>query len=447
MKLNLKNRVRLCIDRIRQRSADRPGATSFAWLVADRGVRMAVALLVGGWTARYLGTANFGLLNYAMALVAIFASMAPLGMEGLAVREIIQAPQSAGDWLGTIIGFRAIAATLCAGLALASITILRPGESNSLAIVGLLALGLVGQSLESGELIFQAKGILHRLILPRLALFLLLTALKIAAIMAGMSLLWFAVLTAFEQLVSGSITWIMARHALGTTGPLRFIAARGWHLIRLSWPLAVSALAVMLYLKLSQLLLSRMLDDEALGIYSAAIRFSEAAGFLPVALATSLLPSLMRKHTLGPHEYAQAILRYFRISVALAYALCTALCLVAPWLIHRLFGRDYSASVPVMIIHVWTLVFVFLGVARGQHLVTKRQTGHSLTFNLLGLAISIGLNLALIPRWGAIGAATATVLSYALANVLASFIFPETRQIGKLQLIALLTPWNAFTKR
>lgn len=407
---------------------------------------MAVALLVGGWTASYLGTANFGLLNYALALIAIFAAIAPLGMEGLAVREIIQAPQSAGDWIGTIIVFRAIAATLCAGLAISSITILRPGQPTSLAIVSLLALGLIGQSLESGEIIFQAKGILHRLILPRLALFLLLTALKIAAILAGLSLVWFAVLTALEQLVSGSTTWVMTRQVLGATDQLRFTGARGWHLLRLSWPLAVSALAVMLYLKLSQLLLSRMLNDEALGIYSAAIRFSEAAGFLPVALATSLLPSLMQKHTLGPNEYEQALLRYFRINVIIAYALCTGLSLLAPLLLHRLFGPDYSASVPVMIVHVWTLVFVFLGVARGQHLVTKCQTAHSLTFNLLGLAISIGFNLALIPRWGAIGAATATVLSYALANVFASFIFPTTRQIGKLQLIALVTPWNAFTR-
>ena len=406
-----------------------------------------MALIVGGWTARYLGVGNFGLLNYAVALVAVFAAIAPLGMEGLVVREMIRAPETIGQWVGTVVGFRAMAAVLCACLAMAAIALLRPGETLPLAMVALLAAGLIAQSLESGELLFQARGCLSRLIVPRLVLFLFLTPVKVAAILSGLSLIWFVVLTTLEQVASGLITWHLVRRELGDVHRMQFTPFRGWQLIAVSWPMAVSALAVMLYLKLSQLMLSRMLDDNALGLYSAAIRFSEAAGFVPMALATSLLPGLMRNHEEGPDEYSRALLQYFRLNAGIAYFLCLLLCLGAPWLIHRLFGPDYTLSVPVMMIHVWSLVFVFLGVARGQHLLTKRQTGHSLMFNSIGLIMSLGFNLLLIPRWGIIGAATATVLSYGIANVVASFVSPVTRRIGLMQLHALVTPWYAFRKR
>lgn len=440
-------RYRRLLGSIRQRSFERPGATTFLWFAADRGVRMMVALFVGGWTARYLGTGNFGLLNYTVALIAVFAAVVPLGMEGLAVREMIREPETIGQWVGTVVGFRGIASVLCAGLAMATVALLRPGENLPLVMVTVLTTGLIAQSLESGELLFQARGCLNRLIVPRLVLFLCLTPVKVAAILCGLPLIWFVVLTALEQIASGLITWHLVRRELGDVHPLRFIPSRGWQLVATSWPMAVSALAVMLYLKLSQFLLSRMLDDNALGLYSAAIRFSEAAGFVPIALATSLLPGLMKNHEQGQHEYSRALLRYFRLNACISYLLSLTLCVAAPWLINRLFGAEYASSAPAMMVHVWSLVFVFLGVARTQHLLTKRQTGHSLIFNLIGLTMSIGLNLLFIPRWGINGAAAATVLSYGLANVFASFVFPDTRHIGLMQLHALVTPWHALDKR
>ena len=441
MKSKLLSKLRQECAQIIKKTFANSGKTTFVWLIADRGLRMMVGLLVGGWTARYLGAASYGLLNYAMAIIAIFSAIAPLGMEGFAVREIISIPHSAGEWLGTIIGFRVIASILGSCMALLGVVFLRPNDSQLFKIVLILAFGLIGQSLESGELMFQANGVLKRLLLPRLGLFFLVTVSKITAIFLGGSLIWFAALTAFEQLTSGLITWKITKQELRGVQRFRFTASRGWYLLKMSWPLTLSALSVILFMKSSQFLLSRMLDDSALGIYSAATRFGEALGVVPMALATSMLPSLMRNHAIGLNQYSSAVLKYFRISVLIALVLCLVLFVSAPWLINILFGPGYRQSVPVMMIHVWTIIFVFLGVARGQHLVTHKQPLYSLIFNLIGFTVSVGLNLLSIPIWGVIGAAIANLISFLLANVVASLIFPATRNVGKLQIIALLSPW------
>jgi len=427
--------------------AARPSAQNFAWLLADRGGRLVVAIVVGSWSARYLGAGNFGLLNYAMALVAIIGSAIPLGMDALVVREIIRNETRAGQWIGTVMGFRAATACICAVLSLAAVMLLRPGENSLTAIVAMFALGTVVQTLESGELLYEARIQMRYLVVPRLALFLGMNVLKVGLILAGMTVFWFSVLFALEMSFSGLLTYVFVRRSLGPHKPLRFDLAIGLHLLRDSWPLAVSGLAVMVYMRVGVLVIGGMLGNVAVGVYAAAIRVPEAANFVPMVLASSLLPGLLKTRELGPEAYNAALLRNFRIFVLIAYAICVPLSMGAPWIIHLLYHEVYAAAGPVMMVYVWSLLFIFLGVARGSYLLNERFTKLALFFTLTGLGASLTANFLLIPRFGIMGAAFASVLSQGLSAFLLSFIFPSLRTMGRLQLIALCSPWLVLRRR
>src|SRR5712671_1301218 len=58
------------------------------WLLAEKALRLALGVAVSGMVGRYLGPEQFGVLNYALALVALFAIFANLGLDALVVREI-----------------------------------------------------------------------------------------------------------------------------------------------------------------------------------------------------------------------------------------------------------------------------------------------------------------------------------------------------------------------
>jgi O-antigen/teichoic acid export membrane protein len=231
-------------------------ARNFGWLVADKGVRLMVSVVVTGWVARYLGKQNYGLLNYSMALVAIFAAVTPLGMDALIVREIILNPKRGGTWIGTIMGFRGAAAVIASFLAFGLVFGLRNTDPLAWMLVFTLSIGTMFQSLESGELWFQAHTQMRRLVVPRLVLFLCMNVLKITAVLRGAGVVWFSVLTAMEQMVSGGISWVIVRRSLGKDNKLSFDSSYGWKVLRNSWPLAMSALSVVLYMKLSQLVLA-----------------------------------------------------------------------------------------------------------------------------------------------------------------------------------------------
>jgi polysaccharide transporter, PST family len=426
------------IARLRKSAA----ARNFGWLVADRGVRLMVGVVVTGWVARYLGKQNYGLLNYSMALVAIFAALTPLGMDSLTVREIIKDPKRGGRWIGTIMGFRSMAAMVAAVLAFGLVFGLRHGDPLAWMLVATLSLGILFQSLESGELWFQAHTQMRRLVVPRLVLFLCMNVLKIIAVRRGAGVVWFSVLTAAEQVVSGGITWIIVRRSLGSENRLSFDASYGWNILKSSWPLAVSALSIVLYMKLSQLVLSGLMGDAALGVYAAAIRIPEAATFLPTVLATSILPSLVKSRSEGAHAYHVALRRFFRINALLALSICIPVSLAAPWIIRLLFGPTFSEAAPILSVYVWSLLFVFLGVARSQHLLNELLTHLPMWFSGFGLLVNLGSCLILIPMYGAMGAAVATVLSQCVSAFLSSFIHPKTRGVGREQWLAMITPWR-----
>ena len=81
----------------------------------------------------------------------------------------------------------------------------------------------------------------------------------------------------------------------------------------------------MLYMKIGVIIVGTLLGNAALGIYAAAIRVPEAANFIPMVLASSLLPGLVKSRERSAESYNFALLRYLRINMLIASAICVPL--------------------------------------------------------------------------------------------------------------------------
>jgi O-antigen/teichoic acid export membrane protein len=201
-------------------------------------------------------------------------------------------------------------------------------------------------------------------------------------------------------------------------------------------------LAVIVYLRIDEVMLRYLASPAEVGIYAAAVKLSELWYFLPSALAASVLPALLRARERDAAAYAARQQQYYDLSVGLAYLLSVPVALVAPWLVRLIYGPAFTASGPILAVHIWASVFVFLGVARGQWLVNEGLQKFYLAATLAGAAANILLNLVLIPHWGGLGAAWATVVSYALSGWLTSFCHPMVRTTGIAQTRALAIPFR-----
>lgn len=415
----------------------RAAAQNLGWLIAERVGRL-IANVVGGLIiARYLGPASFGVFNYAFAMVAVAIAIPQMGLDAPLKRELIRSPANTAELLSATWRLRLIAGALCYAAVLAWSAW---GETDATARSLLLIFGLLlfQPALAVADLWLQANLQARSAVIAQLAALSAGLAARVVLVVAHARLWTFAAVAVAEAAAAaGLLTWFARRAGVRIGGGGRALMQR---LASEAWPLCAASVAVMIYLRIDVVMLQRLAGSEAAGIYAAAVKISEIWYFLPIALGSSVLPALLRARASGPAAYFDRMQRYLDGSAALAYGLSVPIALLAPWLVRLAYGVRFAAAGPVLALHIWAAVFVFVGVARGQYLVNEGLNRFALLASILGAVVNVGLNFVLIPSAGPMGAAWATVISYALASWAASFLHPRVRRIGVMQLRALLLP-------
>src|SRR5438105_1106276 len=116
------------ISQFRGRALLRKVVHNAGWQITDKVLRMFLGLLVGLWVARYLGPANFGLLNFAIAFSALFTPVADLGLQVIVVRELVQRPDDRVAIISSAVALRLLGSVGANILAGACVLALRPAD-------------------------------------------------------------------------------------------------------------------------------------------------------------------------------------------------------------------------------------------------------------------------------------------------------------------------------
>ena len=395
------------------------------WLLADRVLRMALAVLVGAWVARYLGPGRYGELAYAIALLGFVQPAVALGLEAIVVRDIAQEPARAGQILGTAFRLRLGAGLIGWVGVMAMAACLRPDDATAIALVGIIGLGLILQSSDVVDLWFQSQMRSKLTVLSRVVAYCTASGIKVGLILADAPLWTFAGALLADFLLA-SVALAFTYRWAPSAGRWRWDAGTARVLLKESWPFMLAGLSVAAYMRIDQLLLRELSDERQLGLYSAILPLSQALHVLPLTICSSLYPRMATLRRENPDAYARRMLQLFTLMAWSGMAVGAVVSLCAPWLVAVLLGPGFSEAVPILRWHALTNVFVFLGVAQSVMIVNDGTSRISLIKTLSGAVASVALNLLLVPRWGAVGAAWAAVGAYGAAAVLTNaFVAPK----------------------
>ena len=114
------------------------------------------------------------------------------------------------------------------------------------------------------------------------------------------------------------------------------------------------------------------------------------------------------------------------------------ICLIAPLFIRIVYGEAYLPSVSPLRVIVWYTAFSYLGVARNAWVVCENKQKY-LKYIYLGSAlINVGMNLLLIPIWGTVGAAVASLLTQFSTIFIFPLFFRELRPNVRLMMEGIL---------
>jgi O-antigen/teichoic acid export membrane protein len=423
---------------VRRRIAHRPNLVkivdNMGWLFFDKVLRMGVGLLVGVWVARYLGPKEFGLFSFASAFVGMFGAVAGLGLQSIVVRDIVRDPTCKEETLGTAAVLQFLAGLLTYGCLLGTIFMLRPEDTLAKLLVAILGSIMLFRFSDVALYWFESQVLSKYIVWVQNGCFLIFAAMKVGLIVSNTPLFAFAWATVAEALIVALLVFFM----LGLRGPklqqLRFSLLRSKTLLVDSWPLLLSGMAIMVYMKIDQIMLGQMLGDDAVGIYSAAVRISEVWYFIPMMIVASVFPAILEAKKRDETQYLQRLQRLYDLMVWLSVAIALPMTFISTPIVVALFGAAYAESGPVLAIHIWTSVFVFLGVASSQWFVAEDRQVLSFQRTLLGAVINIALNYILIPKFEVLGAAYATVLAQASVCLFYDLLQKETRPMFLMKL-------------
>ncbi len=398
-----------------------------SWLAGEKLVRFAAGLSVGIWIARYLGPDRFGLLSYAMSFVGLFAAMATLGLDGILVRELVMAGDKRDALLGTSFFLRLAGSFLALILLAAALVLVSVGSYEYLLII-IAGISLLFQSVGIINLYFQSRVISRYSFFSTLSSVLISSAIKVWLILSSAPLMAFAFMIAMDAaILAAAYIYFYVANGLD---PLRwrFEWSIASALLRDSWPLILSGLVISIYMKIDQVMIKSMMGNKAVGIYAAAVNISEAGYFIPVIISNSVFPAIVEAKAGNEPLYRQRLQRLYDLMTFLAVGLAAVVTIIGSPLVALLYGSAYLPAAKVLMVHIWASVFVFWGVANSKWFLAENLQVFSMVGAVTGAFLNIILNYPLINRFGVLGAAFSTVISYAVSAYLCLSLFPCTRK-------------------
>lgn len=373
------------------------------------------------YLARTLGVEQYGVLEFAMSVLTYFLLVADGGIELWAVRNSIRE----GDvptLVGRVLPLRILLAVgTCIALVLLlpifpdfpgliplmlllGVTLLVQAVNLKWVFMGQERLAWVGIGLAIGQVVFA------------LAVF--------GFIEHPADLLWIPV---FRFIGDGGMAVYFCILYFNQYGKFRmtFSVQGATAILKPALVMGISLGLGLISYNFDSVLLGLLVGPTAVGLYGVAYRPLTVALAMPLTYFQGLFPSLARTYKEGPDAFRALMGRSLGVTSIVAVPFGVGGFFLAEPLIAFLFGDAYRDGVPALQILAWSGLFVVL---RGTYKYGFHAAGIPvLDLQCGGVAVGINvvLTIVLIPPFGIIGAAVATVLSDMVWLGMAGYYFKK----------------------
>jgi O-antigen/teichoic acid export membrane protein len=398
------------------------------WLTFEKMITMLLGLLVGAWVARYLGPEDYGKYNYAVSFVALFTFISTLGLEQIVVRNIVEYPEDKNKLLGTTFFLRLIGAILLNVIVLIIITIFEIKTEQVRVFIMIISVGYIFKSFDTIKYWFRSQIKSKYSVLASTITLIMISLLKIFFILNEASVSIFVWLSTINILLIG-IMLVIFYQIYSQNSIFNWRLDFRWlvELLKDSWPLILSGAAVAVHMRIDQVMIGSMVNDESLGIYSAAVKLKQWS-FFAVIIANSVFPTLVETRKRNVDLYYKRLQTLYDIMIWFGLFISISVTVLSNFIIQLLYGPAYLAGALVLSIQSWETVFNFFGITTSKYLIAENLTKISFYRTFIGAAINISLNFLLIPNHGIIGASVATLISVFIQGYFSTLFFPSTRR-------------------
>lgn len=413
------------------------------WAVIGKLINILSGLFVGILVARYLGPEDFGLMNYVISYVTLFSILASFGLDNIEIRELAKGNYNKDLILGTAFNIRIGFASLALFLIVFTLYLFESDVFTSTMVL-IYSSSLLLSSFNVIRNYFTSIVLNEYVVKTEIFRTILGAVIKIVLLLLHLPLYSFIIATAFDfLLIAGGYVYSYQKN-VGLISLWQFNRNIAKVLILESFPLLLSGAALIVYQRIDQVMIRNMMDNNSLGQFSVASKLTELVIFFPSIIAQTLTPLLIGAHKHSEEKYKVKSKQFMDFMIWGSIIVAFLVSITAKWAILVLYGEAYIAAIPVLQIMAWKAVGIALSSASGQLIIIEGLQKYAILRNLFGCLICVSLNLLLIPHWGIIGSAWATIITVFVSGYFSNYCIKPFRHIFKIQFVSMFTGWRSL---
>lgn len=415
------------------------------WAVTGKVVTLLSTLFVGILVARYLGPEQYGLMNYIISIVGLFTVFSTFGTTDIIIRELSKKDFSKEVVLGTSFLIRiALAVIMLIGICVYLYFSNESAKTSTLILIYTLTsifscfdvIRHYFTSIIQNEYVVKSE-ITRTMVGAGIKIILLLLEAPLWAFIGALTfdfiLLAFGYIFAYRKKVANIFDW-------------KFDKVFATLLLKTSFSLLLSSAAAVVYQRIDQVMISKMIDNTSLGYFSTALSFISIGMFVPTIVIQTVSPILVKYRKEDLHRYEVESQKIINIVTWGTIVLSCLTSFFSYYIIRYTYGVEYLAAVPVMQILAFKAVGLALSMTGGQLIIIENIHQIAFVRNIIACFVCIVCNYFLIPRWGIIGSAWATIITVMFTGGIANVFIPRYHHILKKQCIALFLGWRDLSK-
>ena len=415
--------------------------TNSSWLVFGKCFNMLISFLISIQVSKYLGPSDFGIMHYAISIALIFSIFSVLGLDNLLVHELVGNPKKHNKLLLNAYILRIMGSLI--GIIILIIYLTQANVSKEVFILTLIcSISFIFNSTDVLKSHFESKIEARKIVIAESTAILISAGLKIYFITIKYSVIAFV------------FCWLLEWFIISLILILTFFYRKNIHiknfkpapdiiinLFNKSYPLLISAITIVIYQNIDKIMIKNIMGDlgnAQIGYYTIASIFLAFVIIIPQMLGKSIIPNLIKEHDISNNSFSKKFQLFMDAMVWISIILSIILFSFSELFIKYLYDDSYLASIPLLKLISWKGIFIILASVSGYWIIIKNLQKLAVIRNIFGCFINILLNYLWIPKWGALGSAAATLISFSISSFFIHFFIPSFKPIFMIQCNSLL---------
>jgi len=387
---------------------------SSAWLMLSQFLSVAASACVTVLMIRALGPEPYGILNTAVAAVALSVALVGLGLHPVLVRQLARASVDSRRLILLAMKMRLGSSLFVMAAVIPTVWSVYGQHAPSVELIYILIWLVPLESLSVLAAWFDARVEGRLVIRGEIAGTVLVTAVRLLAVWLAAPLWVYAAALVAGEVVKGMLWLCIYRGQLHAESqqpqdpvPIRSV-------LRDAWPYFISSIGVVVFLRADIVMLADMRTHLEVGHYSAAVTICSLCLIPPVLITRSVTPGIVKLREVNARLYQHRLQMFYDLMTWLALLGAGLIIGLAPRLVPMLLGDSYRSATGALQVLAGAFVVTVHGIITGPYVLAENLQRRRVIAYLLGAAANIGLNLWLIPQMSILGAAWASLFSYAM---------------------------------